>query len=100
MALRGRGAVSVQGAPISGAGYVWMPFGVLVSILVGFALMALVFYSSRHGDDEREGHSVDEDLRRAPAHRARIRSQRRILVFHRSRRLAANASRVSDLHLA
>jgi hypothetical protein len=48
--------ISTQGAPISTAGYAWMTFGVVASLLVGFALMTLVFYSSRHGYDEREGH--------------------------------------------
>jgi hypothetical protein len=32
-----------------------MTFGVVVSRLIGSALMALMFYSS-HGYDEREGH--------------------------------------------
>ena len=30
--------------------------GVVVMLLVGFALIALMFYSSSHGYDEREGH--------------------------------------------
>jgi hypothetical protein len=33
-------------------GYVAMGFGIVLSLLVGCGLMALVFYSSRHGYDE------------------------------------------------
>ena len=33
-------------------GYVAMGFGIVFSLLVGCGLMALVFYSSRHGYDE------------------------------------------------
>jgi ABC-type Co2+ transport system permease subunit len=43
-------------AHVHGGAYAWMTFGVVVSLLVGFALMALVFYSSRHGYDEQAGH--------------------------------------------
>ncbi len=34
-------------------GYVAMTIGVVFSLLIGIALMALLFYSSRHGYDER-----------------------------------------------
>ena len=42
-------------------GYVAMTIGVLFSVLIGIALMALLFYSSRYGYDERasRGHHVD-----------------------------------------
>jgi hypothetical protein len=56
--------MSAQGAPIPPAGYAAMAIGVVFSLLVGFALMALVFYSSRYGYDERaaqEFHAGDED---------------------------------------
>jgi formate hydrogenlyase subunit 3/multisubunit Na+/H+ antiporter MnhD subunit len=56
--------VSAEGAPIPPVGYAAMAVGVVFSLLVGFALMALVFYSSRYGYDERaaqEFHSGDED---------------------------------------
>jgi hypothetical protein len=56
--------MSVQGAPIPPVGYAAMAVGVVFSLLVGFALMALVFYSSRYGYDERaaqEFHTGDED---------------------------------------
>ena len=56
--------VSAEGAPIPPVGYAAMAVGVVFSLLVGFALMALVFYSSRYGYDERaaqEFHTGDED---------------------------------------
>jgi hypothetical protein len=40
------------GADVPVSGYVAMAFGVVVSLAVGFGLMALVFYSSRNGYDE------------------------------------------------
>jgi hypothetical protein len=53
--------MSLSGPPMPTVGYVAMAFGILVSLLVGCGLMALLFYSSRHGydepyraDDERE----------------------------------------------
>ena len=42
--------------------YVAMVLGVLFSVVVGAGLMALVFYSSRHGYDERaSGHDQHRD---------------------------------------
>ena len=40
------------GTDVPVAGYVAMALGVLVSLGLGFGLMALVFYSSRKGYDE------------------------------------------------
>lgn len=42
-------------APMSVHGYVALGLGVVLSLLLGCGLMALAFYSSRHGydDDER-----------------------------------------------
>jgi len=42
-------------APMSVHGYVALALGVGLSLLLGFGLMGLAFYSSRHGwdDDER-----------------------------------------------
>jgi hypothetical protein len=34
-------------------GYVAMTIGVVFSLIIGIALMTLLFYSSRHGYDER-----------------------------------------------
>ena len=48
-----RSWTSVQGPPMPTSGYVAMTLGVVLSLLVGFALMTLLFYSSRHGYDEQ-----------------------------------------------
>ncbi|UTD29778.1 hypothetical protein [Bradyrhizobium sp. WD16] len=40
------------GAPLPAEGYTALALGAGFSIMVGFALMALVFYSSRYGYDE------------------------------------------------
>jgi hypothetical protein len=42
----------VSGPPMPAVGYVAMGFGIVLSLLVGCGLMALLFYSSRHGYDE------------------------------------------------
>lgn len=44
---------SDAGPPLPTSGYVAMALGVLFSLVVGIGLMALVFYSHRHGYDER-----------------------------------------------
>jgi hypothetical protein len=41
-----------SGTDVPASGYVAMAFGVIVSLGVGFGLMALIFYSSRKGYDE------------------------------------------------
>jgi hypothetical protein len=41
-----------NGTDVPASGYVAMVFGVLISLAVGFGLMALIFYSSRKGYDE------------------------------------------------
>jgi hypothetical protein len=41
-----------SGADVPTSGYVAMGFGVVISLGVGFGLMALIFYSSRKGYDE------------------------------------------------
>jgi len=43
------------GDPLPTYGYVAIGGGVVISILVGGGLMALVFYSSRHGYDDLSG---------------------------------------------
>lgn len=43
---------AIEGPPIPFEGYVTMTFGVIFSLVVGIGLMALLFYSSRHGYDE------------------------------------------------
>ena len=49
--------ISISGPPMPAVGYVAMTFGVVISLVVGCGLMALLFYSSRHGYDE---HGYDE----------------------------------------
>ena len=41
-----------NGTDVPTSGYVAMALGVIVSLAVGFGLMALIFYSSRKGYDE------------------------------------------------
>lgn len=43
-------------APMSLHGYVALGLGVGLSLLLGFGLMALAFYSSRRGYDDDQGH--------------------------------------------
>jgi hypothetical protein len=43
---------AMSGPPLPTAGYVAMGLGIVFSLVVGCGLMALVFYSSRHGYDE------------------------------------------------
>jgi len=45
------------GDPIPTYGYVAIAGGVVISLVVGGGLMALVFYSSRHGYDDLSGGS-------------------------------------------
>ena len=49
------------GGPVPLYGYVAMAGGALFSLAVGGGLMALVFYSSRHGYDEGRGSFDDRD---------------------------------------
>jgi formate hydrogenlyase subunit 3/multisubunit Na+/H+ antiporter MnhD subunit len=58
-----RSFTSVEGPPMPGVGYVAMTIGIVLSLLVGIVLMALLFYSSRHGYDERASREtpIDDD---------------------------------------
>ena len=49
------------GVEMSGHGYVAMLLGIFFTLLVGCGLMALMFYSSRHGYDERVSDLSDKD---------------------------------------
>ena len=51
-------AFVVGGPPMPAIGYVAMAGGIIISLAVGFGLMGLLFYSSRHGYDE----PVDQQL--------------------------------------
>jgi hypothetical protein len=42
-------------------GYIALGLGVLATLVVGGGLMGLVFYSSRHGYDERAGRDPEKD---------------------------------------
>jgi hypothetical protein len=44
--------VSVEGPPMPAIGYLAMALGVVFSLIVGCGLMALLFYSNRHGYDD------------------------------------------------
>jgi hypothetical protein len=44
--------IAVSGPAMPTSGYVAMALGVVFSLIVGCGLMALLFYSSRHGYDE------------------------------------------------
>jgi hypothetical protein len=53
--------MSVGTTSISATGYLMMGLGIAFSLLVGCGLMALVFYSSRHGYDDKVGLPDDQD---------------------------------------
>jgi hypothetical protein len=61
-----RSWTSVEGPPMPEVGYVAMTIGVVFSLLIGIALMALLFYSSRHGYDERASRDMRVDSDREP----------------------------------
>ncbi len=44
--------LTLPGAAMPAQGYIALILGVVFALLVGFGLMALLFYSSRHGYDE------------------------------------------------
>ncbi len=44
--------VSLGGPPMPATGYIAMVLGIVFSLIIGCGLMALLFYSSRHGYDE------------------------------------------------
>jgi uncharacterized membrane protein len=48
-----RAWIAVSGPPMPVAGYVAMILGIVFSLVVGCGLMALLFYSSRHGYDDQ-----------------------------------------------
>jgi hypothetical protein len=57
---------SIEGPPIPEVGYVAMTIGVVFSLLIGIALMALLFYSSRHGYDERASRNTSGNTDQGP----------------------------------
>ena len=56
-----RSWTAVEGPPMPEVGYAAMTIGVVFSLLIGVALMSLLFYSSRHGYDERAAPHHRED---------------------------------------
>jgi hypothetical protein len=66
----GRAWNAVSGPPMPTAGYVAMILGVAFSLVVGCGLMALLFYSNRHGYDDRiqYDHPHDYDDSRQSEH--------------------------------
>ena len=55
-----RAWTAVEGPPMPAIGYLAMILGVFFSLLIGCALMALLFYSNRHGYDEIDEISDDQ----------------------------------------
>jgi hypothetical protein len=53
--------VSVSGPPMPASGYIAMVLGAVFSLVVGCGLMALLFYSSRHGYDEPHPRGDERD---------------------------------------
>ena len=61
-----RSWTAVEGPPMPAVGYVAMTIGVVFSLAIGIALMALLFYSSRHGYDERASRDTRANTDREP----------------------------------
>ena len=61
-----RSWTSIEGPPLPEVGYVAMTIGVVFSLMIGFALMTLLFYSSRHGYDERASRNTRANNDREP----------------------------------
>ena len=61
-----RSWTSVEGPPMPEVGYIAMTIGVVFSLIIGIALMTLLFYSSRHGYDERASRDQRADSDREP----------------------------------
>jgi uncharacterized membrane protein len=56
-----------RGQQMSGAGYVAMAFGIIVTLALGVGLMALIFYSNRKGHDRAATIAADPTSRRSRA---------------------------------
>ena len=55
---------AIEGPPIPATGYVALWLGISFTLLVGCGLMALLFYSSRHGYDAPPQYDTkDEQMR-------------------------------------
>ena len=51
---------AIEGPPMPVEGHVAMWLGIVFSLVIGCGLMALVFYSSRHGYDDAANRHLDE----------------------------------------
>jgi len=56
-----RAWTALSGPPMPATGYVAMALGIMFSLVVGCGLMALLFYSNRHGYDEPHRAEGDHD---------------------------------------
>lgn len=54
-----------RGQQMSGAGYVAMAFGIIVTLALGIGLMALIFYSNRKGHDRAAAIATNRTSRRS-----------------------------------
>ena len=52
---------AIEGPPIPTGGYVAMGLGIVFSLAIGCGLMALLFYSSRHGYDAPPGYDTTDE---------------------------------------
>ena len=50
----------IEGVTLSGHGVAAMVVGLILTLVVGFGLMALLFFSNKHGHDERV-HNLNKD---------------------------------------
>jgi hypothetical protein len=55
---------AIEGPAIPGGGYLAMGLGIGFSLLIGCGLMALLFYSSRHGYDEPAQYDTQDEQTR------------------------------------
>lgn len=53
--------ITLQGVTLGFHGKLAMGLGVVFTMAVGFGLMALLFYSNKHGHDELVYHLTDDD---------------------------------------
>jgi hypothetical protein len=52
---------AIEGPPIPAGGYLAMWLGIVISLLIGCGLMALLFYSSRHGYDAPPSYDTTDE---------------------------------------
>jgi hypothetical protein len=62
--LAARTWIATPDVAVPGFAYFYMGLGVVFSLIVGCGLMALVFYSSRHGYDDQTSELAVDDTRK------------------------------------